>query len=191
MPIIIIYFLFNNLNYSQIGTLAAVMATIAVATEMHGGIFADRYGRKLSLELHAVFGFLTMLLYFIGDSFFYFLIASILYGLAGAFITGTKNSILFDTLRKLKMTKDFKKYNGRLLFYSHFFNAIVLLFIPLVYSYNVKYPFIIGMAFFVAAFLTAAAMKEPPSIKVEKISFFYRKILEVFKEVVTTARLCM
>jgi len=167
------------------------MATIAVATEMHGGIFADRYGRKLSLELHAVFGFLTMLLYFIGDSFFYFLIASILYGLAGAFITGTKNSILFDTLRKLKMTKDFKKYNGRLLFYSHFFNAIVLLFIPLVYSYNVKYPFIIGMAFFVAAFLTAAAMKEPPSIKVEKISFFYRKILEVFKEVVTTARLCM
>ena len=94
MPIIIIYFLLNNLSLTQVGILAAVMAIATIITEIHGGIFADIYGRKLSLALHSVFGILTMFFYFIGNSFEYFLIASITYGLAGAFISGTLGSDL-------------------------------------------------------------------------------------------------
>ena len=89
-----------------------------------------------------------MLLYFIGDSFAWFLVASIVYGLAGAFITGTVNALLYDTLIKLKRTSEFKKFNGKIVFYSHFFNALVLLAIPVVYEINVKLPFLIGAVFF-------------------------------------------
>ena len=109
-PIIIIFFLLNNLNFTQIGILAAVNSIIHLSTEVHGGIFADIHGKKLSLILHSIFGALTMLFYFIGNTFAWFLLASVMYGLAGAFITGTRNALLYDTLIKLKRTSEFKKF---------------------------------------------------------------------------------
>ena len=93
MPIIVLYFFFNNLSFTQIGILAAVISVISMATEVHGGIFADIHGKKTSLILHSVFGTLTMLFYFVGDSFSWFLLASVMYGIAGAFISGTRNAL--------------------------------------------------------------------------------------------------
>ena len=45
MPIIVLYYLINNLSFTEIGTLAAVTALIHMSTEIHGGIFA-RTGEK-------------------------------------------------------------------------------------------------------------------------------------------------
>lgn len=161
MPIIIVYFLLFNLSYTEIGVLGAAMALLHLVTEVHGGAFADRYGKKTSLTLHTVFGFLTMLFYFIGDSFSWFLIASIMYGIGGAFITGTKSSMLYDTLKSIKKEDQFKKYNGKVLLYSHLVNAAVLLVIPVLYTFNVKLPFLIGMLFFVSAFIVSLFFAEP------------------------------
>ena len=183
MPIIILYFLLNNLSYTEIGILASVTAAITLITEIHGGIFADIHGRKSSLILHAFFGLITMFFYYVGNSFIYFLIASISYGLAGAFITGTKNSFLYDTLRKLGMTEDFKKYNGRSVLYSHLVNAVVLLFIPVIYNVNVKLPFLIGMAFFVVAIITAFLFKEPVNKLTEKN--YNKRLFNSLQEVIS------
>ena len=60
MPIIVLYFLLNNLNFTQIGILAAVMSIVALSTEVHGGVFADLHGKKTSLILGSVMGALTM-----------------------------------------------------------------------------------------------------------------------------------
>ena len=76
MPIIILYFLLNNLNYTQIGILASTIAITTIFTEVHGGVFADIHGKKKSLILQSIFAFLTMIFY-LGGSFYYFLIASI------------------------------------------------------------------------------------------------------------------
>ena len=148
MPIMILYFLLNNLNFTQIGILAAVTSIIHLSTEIHGGIFSDLHGKKTSLILHSIFGTLTMFFYWIGDSFTYFLIASIMYGIAGSFISGTRNALLYDTLTQLNETPKFKKYNGKILLYSHIVNAIFLLIIPIIYNENSKLPFIIGIFFF-------------------------------------------
>ncbi len=161
MPIIILYFLFNSLSFTEIGILASVMVTVALVLEIPGGIYADLRGRKASLLICSFFSLLTMLLYFLGDSFAYFLIASVAYGIAGAFISGTRESLLYDTLKKIKKASQFKKYNGRNLFYSHFFNALILLAIPVVYSYSHKLPFLIGIVFFAASFITALFLTEP------------------------------
>ena len=181
MPIIIIYFLLNNLSLTQVGILAAVMAIATIITEIHGGIFADIYGRKLSLALHSVFGILTMFFYFIGNSFEYFLIASITYGLAGAFISGTRNSILYDTLLKKKKEKDFKKYSGKIMFYSHIFNAFFLLIIPVIYVFNVKLPFLIGILFFAISLIAAILLTEPQNNNKDKS--INKKLFSALKEI--------
>lgn len=168
MPIIILYFLFNNLSFTEIGILASVMAIVALVLEIPGGIYADLRGRKASLLICSFFSLLTMLLYFLGNSFSYFLAASVAYGIAGAFISGTRESLLYDTLKKLKKTSHFKKYNGRNLFYSHFFNALVLLAIPVVYAYDPKLPFLIGIVFFALSFIVALFLVEPNNISSKK-----------------------
>lgn len=178
MPIIIIYFLLNNLNFTQIGILGAVIAIFAVAFEVHGGVFADTFGRKNSLILHSIFAFLTMFFYFIGDSFFYFLIASVFYGLSGAFISGTRTSLMYDTLLKMKREKEFKKSNSRMVLYSHVVNALVLLVIPLIYAVNVKLPFVIGMGFFAGSIAVALLISETISRTPPK-----KIILSSFKEI--------
>ena len=161
MPIIIIYFLLNNLNFTQIGILGATIAIIHVSLEVHGGVFADLKGNKLSLMIHSVFAALCMFFYLIGDSFWYFFAASICYGASGAFISGSRNSLMFETLQKLKRTKEFKKFNGRMLLVSHLVNAVVLLLIPFVFNYNPKLPFVIGIGFFVGSFVVASLFIEP------------------------------
>ena len=185
IPIIIIYFLFNNLNYTQIGILAAITSIVWFTTEVHGGIFADIHGKKYSLMLHSIFGMLSMFFYYIGNSFSFFIIASIMYGLAGAFISGTRNALLYDTLSQLDKTSDFKKHNGRMMLFSHTFNAIVLLFIPVIYNYNTKLPFLIGIGFFLASLITSLFFIEPPLTRKSKItlSAYNIKLFESIKEV--------
>ncbi|MFH1978092.1 MAG: MFS transporter [Candidatus Aenigmatarchaeota archaeon] len=191
MPIIIIYFLLNNLNYTQIGILLAVTAVVVLSTELHGGVFADLHGKKKSLLLHSVFGALTMFLYFIGDSFAYFLLAALAYGIAGAFVTGTRNALLYDTLVKLKRTSEFKKFNGRVVLYSHVINALVLLTIPVIYVIDTKLPFLIGIFFFVGSFISASLFVEPTKLKKQKdtLSLYNKKLLESFKEIGSNKKL--
>lgn len=185
MPIVILYFLLNNLNFTQIGILAAVISIIMVGTEVHGGIFADIHGKRVSLMLHSVFGILTMLFYFVGNSFEWFLLASVMYGIGEAFITGTRNSLLYDTLIKLNRTSEFKKFNGRVLLYSHLVNALVLLAIPVIYVFNTKLPFLIGAGFFFVSLLTAFFFIEPSITKRSKatLSLYNIKLLEALKEI--------
>ncbi|MDP2749441.1 MAG: MFS transporter [Nanoarchaeota archaeon] len=191
MPIIILYFLLNNLNYTQIGILASVVAIFSLLLEIPGGIFADLNGRKNSLLISSFFGLLTMLLYFFGNSFYFFLIASVAYGISGAFISGTRESLLYDTLKKLKKTAQFKKYNGRNLFYSHFFNALILLAIPVLYVYDQKLPFLIGILFFAASFIVALFLVEPQNVKVKQIKVetlmqsYRRKFFDSLKEILS------
>lgn len=193
MPIIILYFLLNNLNFTQIGILAAVMAITQISLEIPGGIFADTHGKKLSLMLHSVFATLTMFFYFIGNSFVYFLIASVMYGIAGGFITGTRNALLYDSLTELNKASEFKKYNGRVLLYSHLINAGILLMIPVIYNYNSKLPFLIGITFFIISIVTSLFMIEPPIQKIHKKSFssYYKRFFESLKEISVSKKLLL
>jgi MFS family permease len=191
MPIIVIYFLFNNLNYTQIGILAAVTSIIHLSTEVHGGIFADLKGKRTSLILHSIFGIFTMLLYFIGNSFPWFLMASITYGISGSFISGTRNALLYDSLKQLDRTSEFKKFNGKVLLYSHTINALILLAVPFIYTYNNKLPFLIGVGFFIASLITALYFVEPPMTRKSQstLAMYNSKFIEALKEVKLSKKL--
>jgi len=191
MPIIVLYYLLNNLSFTEIGTLAAVTSLIHMSTEIHGGIFADINGKKTSLMLHALFGMLTMLFYFIGDSFSWFLLASLMYGIAGAFITGTRNALLYDSLSQLNRTKEFKKFTGKVMLYSHVVNAVLLLGVPILYTYHNKLPFLIGLIFFLVAFVLSLFFVEPPidkSFKGKK-GIYNQKLFAALKEIQLSKKL--
>lgn len=170
LPIITIYYLSRELDYTQIGIIVGVTTAISLALDIYGGIFADINSKKGALVLHALFGALASLLLFLGNSFEWFLLAGIFYGVAGAFITGTRRSLLYATLEKLNKTGLFKKYRGRMHLYSHSFNAFLLLLIPVVYKQSPKLPFFISFTFFLGSAIIAWLMVDPSNSIGKKLS---------------------
>jgi MFS family permease len=194
MPFLILYYLFFELTFTQIGIIGAATGITAMLLEVQGGLFADKYGRKSSMFLGGIFGFLTFVFLYFGNSFWPFLIAGILYGISGSFLSGTRQSILYDTLKNLKREKEFKKYSGRMILYPHVTNALFLLIAPLIYAYNSKLPFAIMIGFYVVTMVSALMMIEP-KIKKEKHNgyrnAFKKAILEIKRSPVVLSVILM
>jgi predicted MFS family arabinose efflux permease len=182
MPIIIIYFLLNTLSFTEIAILAAIAAGVGLALEIPAGIFTDKYGKRTVMIFTSTFSFFMMVIYFFGNSFLEFAIASIFLGLWSASTSGTRSALLFDTLAELKRKHDYKQIYGKMILYSHIGNALILLAIPLIYSLDVKLPFLIGIIFSIAIFFLSILIREP-KIKTDKNHKIMRSsIKEIFRK---------
>ncbi|MDD3159723.1 MAG: MFS transporter [Candidatus ainarchaeum sp.] len=181
MPIIIIYFLFNNLNYSEIALLASISAIIGLIFEIPAGAITDKYGKKTMMILIGICSFFMMFFYFIGTGLFEFIIASIFLGLWIAFESGTRDALLYDTLIELKRKDEYKKIYGKMILYSHIGNALILLPIPLLYSIDIKLPFLIGIVFSILTIVFGFLIQEP-KIETEKD---HKYISSSIKEILT------
>lgn len=137
--------------------------------------------KKTSLFLSALFSTLMFILYLFGTSFFEFLFASLFLGLWQAFSSGTRESMVFDTLKKLKRESEYKKVYGRLITYAHTTSAAVLLVIPVLYQINVNIPFLIGISFSCGMIITSIFMIEPQIVKKQKTT---KRIINSFYEII-------
>lgn len=183
IPIITLYYLSYHLTYTQIGILAAVTGLTCMATNMHLGVFADLHGKRWALALQGLFGGASMLFLYFGEGFFPYLFAGICYGIAGGFLLGARETLLYDSLVEMKQTSQFKQYYGRMVLYSHIINALLLIAIPVLYVYDTKLPFLIAIVMFAVSVIVALLLVEPPLTKHSKISFstYNEKIMETFR----------
>lgn len=187
-PIIILYYLQYGLNFAQIGIITAVAQISNAVLEIFGGIFADLYGKKLSQIIYSILRMVNMLILLFGNSFGWFVIASLFYGIALGMGSGTQHSLLFDTLKVLEKEDEHKKHRGRLRFAIKTFNSLAILAIPLLYTYHIKIPFLIGFVFYFAAFIVALFFEEPFIVKKteQKIQQVFQKISNSFKEIISS-----
>lgn len=167
-PIIAIYYLAHYLDFSHIGTIAATASIIAITMEIPCGIFADKYGKKKSLMIGSFFALIYSLFLVFGNSFYPYLMGGVFYGISTAFVSGTREAILYETLLTMKKSNQFKKYSGRIRLYIQTLNAITIAIVPFVYQLGEKIPFIITSLFFLISIKIAHLMIEIPSEKKEQ-----------------------
>ncbi len=94
----LLYLKQKGLTYTEIGSLYAVREIVTNLSEVPTGIFADTYGRKKSLLLSFLGYIVAFLLFYAGQSYFVFLLAFLLYGLADAFRSGTHKGMIMRYL---------------------------------------------------------------------------------------------
>lgn len=99
-PYLIIYLLSFNISLLNIGFLYSIREIIIYIFEVPSGIIADHYGKKNELMLCFLFYIVSFLLFFIGSTFYIFIIAMIFYGLGEAFRSGTHKSMILTYLEK-------------------------------------------------------------------------------------------
>ena len=109
----IIFLFANNMSYTQIGILYAVREIIINVFEIPSGIIADSYGRKTSLVASLIIYLISFGVFYMSTSFWLYMLAFSLYGIADAFRSGTHKGMMMDYL-KLNNWSDHK-----ILYYGH------------------------------------------------------------------------
>lgn len=95
-----IWFLYfeSVVTASEAILLAAIVDLSTVILEVPSGYFSDYLGRRITLVIGMIASALGCLLLFQSSSFIMFAIAQVLLGAGGAFVSGTDNALLYDSL---------------------------------------------------------------------------------------------
>lgn len=95
----ILFLVEKGLTYTEIGLLYAIREIVINIFEIPSGIFADTFGRKSSLLGSLALYIFSFVVFYFSSSFFPFLIAFVLYGMADAFRSGTHKAMIMDYLK--------------------------------------------------------------------------------------------
>lgn len=98
LPVYVFYFRHYDISLFQVALLAAVFEATIIIFEIPTGLFADRFGRKLSTFTGFILFALSALIFMSYRNFAGFLVAEIIFGLAETFISGALEALAVDSL---------------------------------------------------------------------------------------------
>lgn len=157
----VLFLLARDLSLTEIGLLASVAYAINLVLEYPSGIFADKYGRKLSMQVSLVAFIAGLLTYAFSHSLLFFIIAAALVGVSFSFKSGSEEALIYDSLKSLKKEKQNKDVLG--LLHAIGFSAIIIAALvgPIMYKINIALPYIaMAVAVFIGL-LIFSTYKEP------------------------------
>lgn len=207
MPIVALFYNHNGLSTQDIYFLQAAYSLSVAIIEIPSGYMADVIGRKKSLIIGSFLGTIGFILYSVSHSFESFLIAEIILGFGGSFISGSDSALLYDSLAADNKEQMYLQYEGRITSLGSFAETIAAVvggFIAFYLGYRGVY---IAQTFIASLAIPAAiSLREPERKKVTSrpglsqildISYqalFVQKKLRstiLLSSVIGTATLCM
>lgn len=112
-PVFTLFLLWNDLTYTQIGTLGALSAVLVVVFELPTGYVADRVGRRNALAAGMGVMAASTAGFVAAGTFAHFVVLYVLWALALAFHHGTDDAWLYATLRATADEASFTRIRGR------------------------------------------------------------------------------
>jgi MFS family permease len=163
MPIVALFYNENGLDDFDIFLLQAIYSVSVAVMEIPSGYMADIVGRKKTLVLGSILGTLGYLSYSLSHDFSGFLVAEIILGLGGSFISGADSAMLFDSLAATRRQHSYLQFEGRITSLGNFAETAAAVcggLIAALLSYRAVY---ISQAMVAALALPAALLLlEPP-----------------------------
>ncbi len=178
LPLIAIYAVnVANVSLYQLGIVASITAVVSLILEVPSGYIADRIGHKNALVFGTLIETASPLLYVLSPNFLGVLLGSVLFFGGGAFISGTKDAFMHETLLELGRENEYTKMAGLAQTYGLLGNVVFISIIPLTYPIDVRLPFLIGFALLLLGLITTASFTTPIKTKksvaeLESISFY-------------------
>lgn len=173
------------LNLSQITLIEAVILTVALIMQLPTGAFADLFGKKKAMIVGCFLYASAMLIYSLSGNFNMFLGYALVFGLAEAFIDGTREALIYDTMKEGGREEDFSNTASKLsmIFQVSLSVATIVGGYIGLFSYELVIR-MSGMAFLMAM-ITAFKFQEP-HIDTEKFTLknYVEKTKQGIKELV-------
>lgn len=124
MPVVALFYTDNGLDEFDIYLLQAIYSFSVACLEIPSGYMADVIGRRTSLIIGSLLGTAGFILYGLSDSFSHFLVAEIILGIGGSFISGSDSALLYDSLASQKNEHLYLRYEGRITAMGNFAETI-------------------------------------------------------------------
>lgn len=164
MPVIVLFYKDNGLSMHEIFVLRSVYSVAIVVLEIPSGYLADRFGRKLTLQIGAIAGFVGYIIYSASFSFYTFLFAEIILGIGQSLISGSDSAILYDTLLSANKQDRYSYFEGRIISIGNFAEAVAGIAGGLIAAVSLRYSFI-GQAIVAFTAIPAAFLLTEPAAR--------------------------
>ncbi len=180
MPILYLFYRENGLAAQDLFILKAVYSISIVALEVPSGYLGDVWGRKATLILGSVLGFLGFGLYCMATGFWTFLACEIILGVGQSFISGSDSALLYDTLQAAGKEKSYLRQEGRMISAGNFAEAVAAPLGVLIAMISLRTPFFFQAAVAFAAIPAALTLVEPARQQMQGRTSF-KQILGIVK----------
>jgi MFS family permease len=162
---LVVYTLFllsKGFDTRQFFLIESAYALVTLLMEVPTGAFSDRQSRKWSLIIASIVSLPVVPVIILSDSFAVVLVAMAVGGISAAFVSGTDESLLYDTLRALGREGEFKQVLGKSQWYGSLAMAISGVIGGLLAQIDLSYAW---WAYFIAGIGTLIVkftLREPP-----------------------------
>lgn len=161
VPITVIFLQDIGLSMAEILVLESIFGVTLIILEIPTGAFADRHGRKTSVALSFLMIAAANLIFSMGQNFYHFLAAQLLWGIGISLESGAGSALLYDTLVQLKREKSYNRVLGRNLAVGEVTLAISTLSAGFIAAISFRLVFIMTAATAFIAFLVCTSLVEP------------------------------
>jgi MFS family permease len=154
-----------SLSFAQIALIGSVLSASILIFEIPTGVFADLVGKKGSIVLAQILFTLQFIILATSNSFKGFLFASFIFGLAYAFISGSRQALVYDTLKESKKINLHTKVTSNEYVIFSAVGIIGAFFGPRLFDLNVHYPIYISIAVYFISIIIALFFIEPTELE--------------------------
>ncbi len=162
MPIIVLFYRSNGMTMQDIFTLQAVYSVTLMLLEIPTGYFADIAGRRTSILLGAVLGFVGYLIYAVSGGFWEFMLAETVLGVGMSLVSGADSAMLYDSLLAARQEEKFTRFEGRITSIGNFGEAFAGIVGGLLATISLRTPYFFQTAVAFIAIPAAFLLIEPP-----------------------------
>ncbi len=154
-PLYLLMFEKGGLTVAQISLLLVIWSVPSVILEIPSGVMADRWSRRNMLLLGQVLKAGCYLTWIFSDCFEIYALGFVLWGIGGAFKSGSEEALLYDSMKLTNREEQFEKVLGRGRFLSGISTVLASLFGGLI---GMHYGFPMVLLLSVIAALSAAVI---------------------------------
>jgi len=165
IPVIIDFWSRFGITMTYVGLLEAIFAWSVVLLELPSGVFADHFGRKLSLLFGCLFWVLGTAAYVIFSSYEGFVVAEICIALGAAFNSGADEAILYDSLGEIRATHKYAAISSRMLASTIFLCALGGIVGSWAHSIHYRIPWILATTLMALRVPLVFLLAETPRIE--------------------------
>lgn len=190
LPYIVYYFQYIGFNLTKIATLFAIKSVTQIILEIPSGYLADKIGRVKILVLSLIFEIIGLIIILFRTDYNSIIISHVFLGIGFALFSGADSALVYETLKKLKREKEYKKIYGRCVGIGEISIIISTALGSLIILEGLKLTIILSIITLIIATIITITIKEPYiKIKKTKIKNEIFNLFNVIKEALNNSKM--
>ena len=171
----ILFLKFVGLSDIEISVFHFIFSIFIFSLEIPTGVFSDKFGYKLSIQLSYFFlllFFLTLLFSFMYGKLLSLFLAPIFLSLSGSLDSGASSSYTYTIFKKMKREKEYLKFTSNLAKNGMLCEGSAILIGSYLYFINEFIPYTIQAIFILLAIFLSFSLKKEPFKSNKKVFSF-------------------